>query len=344
MVSVIVPVYNSEKFLSRCIKSLVNQTLKEIEIIFVNDVSTDESLEIIKKFKEKYPKKIKIINSKKKLRQGGARNLGIKVAIGEYVAFVDSDDWVNLNMFSLLYKKAKQDESDFVGCRYFVSDSQKNIIEKNKFSKFLLEISGKILNDKEKERLLFSISALWCHIYRRSIIFDKNIFFIENIAYEDNHFVRLYTLYIQKYSFLDIPLYFYFENLNSTTRQKNQNYQFDRLLVEKKKIEAYKARSFYERYKNGIEIDFVRTFYINTVAIIFNSFDNPPVEKIKNLKNEVKKFFPKYKLNPYYNEIIPTLDKIKIVLAENFPLLLNMLYKFKIYVKSHKRKKINEKN
>lgn len=90
-VSIIVPCYNVEKYLPRCIESLVNQTLEDIEIILVNDASPDNSIKIMKEYELKYPNKIKIIDSQINLRQGGARNLGIDIATGEFIGFVDSD-------------------------------------------------------------------------------------------------------------------------------------------------------------------------------------------------------------------------------------------------------------
>ena len=112
-VSVIVPVYNVEAYLDKCLNSLVNQTLKEIEIIVVNDGSKDNSEKIIEKYKEKYPEKIKYY----KKENGGlssARNYGLKYAIGEYVAFVDSDDYVDLKMYEKMINLANLENSDIV--------------------------------------------------------------------------------------------------------------------------------------------------------------------------------------------------------------------------------------
>lgn len=94
-VSIIVPVYNVEKYLNRCIESLLNQTYKNIEIILVNDASPDNSIAIMKEYEKKYPDIIKCIYLTKNVRQGGARNRGLKIAKGKFICFVDSDDWVD---------------------------------------------------------------------------------------------------------------------------------------------------------------------------------------------------------------------------------------------------------
>ena len=104
-VSVIVPVYNAEKYLEKCLNSLVEQTLEEIEIIIINDGSTDSSQKIIEKYAEKYGQKI-ITRTKKNEGQAIARNLGIELCSGKYIGFVDADDYVCNDMFQLMYDEA----------------------------------------------------------------------------------------------------------------------------------------------------------------------------------------------------------------------------------------------
>ena len=110
-VSVIIPVYNTEDYLKECIESLVNQTLREIEILIVNDGSTDSSLEIMKEFKNKYPNIIKIFD-KVNGGQASARNYALPFAQGEYLGFVDSDDWVDSTMYEEMYEKAELHNED----------------------------------------------------------------------------------------------------------------------------------------------------------------------------------------------------------------------------------------
>ena len=112
-VSVIIPVYNVEPYLEKCLDSLINQTLKDIEIICINDCSTDNSLNILEQFKNK-DERIKLINLKENKGAAAARNEGLKIAKGEYLGFVDPDDYVDLNFYEELYKKAKQDDADIV--------------------------------------------------------------------------------------------------------------------------------------------------------------------------------------------------------------------------------------
>ena len=109
-ISIIVPFYNTEKYIERCLTSLVNQTVSDIEIVCINDGSNDNSLEIVKTFANK-DLRIKILEQEN-LKQGAARNNGTKIAVGEYIGFVDSDDWVDLDYFEKLYNAAKKYNSD----------------------------------------------------------------------------------------------------------------------------------------------------------------------------------------------------------------------------------------
>jgi len=120
-VSIIVPVYNVEKYLEKCLESIINQTLKNLEIICVNDGSTDNSLQILEDYAKK-DQRIKIIN-KKNRGSGAAKNTGMKNASGEYIGFVDSDDWVDLAMFEKLYNRAKSQKSDMVMCPIYIYDN-----------------------------------------------------------------------------------------------------------------------------------------------------------------------------------------------------------------------------
>ena len=109
-VSVIVPVYNTKQYLKRCMDALVKQTLEDIEIVAVNDGSTDDSLQMLKEYEEKYPEKVRVL-SKENGGQATARNLGIRECTGEYIGFADSDDYIDTTMFEKMYRKHKHEKS-----------------------------------------------------------------------------------------------------------------------------------------------------------------------------------------------------------------------------------------
>ena len=129
LISVIIPVFNTEKYLKECLNSLINQTLINIEIICINDASTDNSLNILCEYAEK-DKRIKVIDLKINKRQGGARNEGLKVAGGEYIGFVDSDDWIDIKMYQRLYKKIIEEKADICSCDYYEINSETGYINR----------------------------------------------------------------------------------------------------------------------------------------------------------------------------------------------------------------------
>ena len=130
-ISVIIPVYNSEKYLKKCLDSLLDQTFQDFEIIAVNDGSTDSSRTILDQYAAQYPDTVHVYE-KGNEGQGAARNFGMERAAGEYVLFLDSDDYVEKNMLEALYAAAVRDESDLVVCDYYEieEDSGKTIARK----------------------------------------------------------------------------------------------------------------------------------------------------------------------------------------------------------------------
>ena len=168
-VSIIVPVYGVEKYIDKCLDSLVNQTLKDIEIIVVNDGSLDNSQKIVDKYVKKYPKMVKSY-IKKNGGQGSARNFGIKHSIGEYIGYVDSDDYVELDMYEKLYKKAKSKKYEIVVCgNYNVKEDYSSKIEDVFVSSYQTNL----------ENSMFGKIAVWNKIYKRELIVDNNYYLLK---------------------------------------------------------------------------------------------------------------------------------------------------------------------
>lgn len=210
-VSIIVPVYNTAKYLSMCIESLINQTLKDIEIILINDGSTDESESIIKKYKDK---RIKYI-FKKNEGIGKTRNLGIEKTNGEYLAFIDSDDYIEPNFCEVMYNKAIKDECDIVICDYYKDINER--LEEVKFASF------KDTNLKENPEIINLINLGPCNkIYKKELFKDKNNRFIENLKYEDAPFVCRLLLSAKKIGKINKCLahYVIHEKSETTTRDE----------------------------------------------------------------------------------------------------------------------------
>lgn len=207
-VSLIIPIYNSSKYLKKCINSLVNQTLKDIEIILINDGSKDDSDKIIKEYKDKRIKYIRKQNE----GIGKTRNLGIKEAAGEYIAFVDSDDYLNEHFCERMYKKAHQDNCDLVICDFY---EDRGNLQEIKFKDF--EDSSL----RKNPNLINNINLGPCNkLYLLDMLKKNNIYFEENLKYEDAPFVIKAIKNAKKIGKVNKYLTYYVihENSETTTR------------------------------------------------------------------------------------------------------------------------------
>ena len=172
-VSVIVPFYNVEGYIEKCLETLVNQTLKDIEIILVNDGSKDRSIDIVKKFLKQYPEKIVYLEKE----NGGlsdARNFAIPYAKGEYIAFLDSDDYVEKDMYQLMYDIAQKEKSDMVECDFFW----------NYPDKVKTDVGEKY--EGTAEALTKIRVVAWNKLIKREILEETKILFPKGYRYEDN--------------------------------------------------------------------------------------------------------------------------------------------------------------
>lgn len=193
-VSVLLPIYNVEEYLERCLDSVLNQTLTDIEIICVNDGSTDNSLEILKKY-EKEDSRVKVVNKK----NGGlpsARNAGLDVATGQYVGFVDSDDYIQPNMFEKLYKTAEEEKSDVVICGANIFPEEPHA---SQWLYNCLSPSYKKMDKIDGASLFFDVSMtpfLWRVLIKKDLIDDNNLRLQEDVMLgEDKAFqCKVYPL------------------------------------------------------------------------------------------------------------------------------------------------------
>ena len=199
LVSVIVPIYNVEKYLSKCIESIINQTLSNIEIILINDGSTDSSGVIADNY-AKNDSRIKVIH-KKNGGQGSARNIGIELASGEYIGFVDSDDWIDLDMYEKLYNAAMNSRASIAICNRKVLDENNNIKTVVNIKKKIIENVKNNIADYIIEYLLYKHTVvIYNKIYRSEIIKENKISFkeVKEVGSEDALFNYEVLFYVDK--------------------------------------------------------------------------------------------------------------------------------------------------
>ncbi len=243
-ISIIMPVYKAQSFLERSVSSIQNQTLKEIEIILVDDGSPDESGKICDSFKEK-DNRIKVIH-KQNEGAGMARNSALEIAEGEYIGFVDSDDYVDLKMYEVLYGKAKLYDADivlsgvcFVGGNMYSKENE--VIKKNYFDKdtlfdgkdgvkkLCLGVAGALPRDSDDSRFGASV---WKNIYRADVIKENNLRFLSEREFlsEDVLFTLDYLSYAKKGVGINGAFYHYVRNDFSVSKAYNEKH-FERCLV-----------------------------------------------------------------------------------------------------------------
>jgi len=296
-ISVIVPVYNTAALLPRCIDSILNQTLQEIEVILVDDASTDNSLTVIRNYFEKNPLKIRVIHSEINMRQGGARNLGMEIAQGEYISFVDSDDYIENDMLELMYNEAIRTDSDICRCQCRKIDSQGNT--KLYTPSFVLP-AGIVTEQSRRTMIANNVTLIPCHIYKRQLFTDNKISFPQNIRYEDMVIDPLLLPYIKCIAAVDRPLYNYCIQTESTTTSINSFKYQDKLNVCMLIVDEYKQRGYYEQYHNEINFLYFRKGYIHTTINYVLNAVSPQLDTVVAIRQQMLLIDSNYRHNPYY--------------------------------------------
>lgn len=325
--SVIIPVFNTEKYLEKCLNSLLAQTLEDIEIICVDDLSTDSSYDILLRYEKENPDKILVIKLEEKLRQGGARNKGISIARGKYIAFVDSDDYVSNNMYEILYTLAEKSQAEYVqcGCMKVYSDHE----EEHKLINYDMPSNcGIEINTNNRGYFMVSSGSIWAGIYQRSLFVDNFIAFPENLAYEDNYVGPIIRYLVKKYAYVEDCLYYYNRaNATATTAIKNSPHHLDRIVTANMLLNWFKTREDYNEVKEAVEYIYLELFYIHTVSCIIYHYKKTDYAKIKEIRNKFLKEFPNYKINKYYCNKFSKIRRMTFLLNEISPFLYVRAYK-----------------
>ena len=191
-ISIIVPCYNVEKYVKKCIESLLNQSFQDIQIIVVDDGSKDSTAKIVQKITD--PRLLYVYKQNGGL--SSARNYGLQFVDGDYIAFVDGDDWVEPEMYRLMYESAIQNTSDVVECAYFKDWKSKQIVCNVKWQPNIVR---------------FNPYNVCLKLYKRSLIEKSSVQFKPEILYEDFNFNLKISYYVNKVSFVDVPLYHYIQ-------------------------------------------------------------------------------------------------------------------------------------
>lgn len=280
-VSVIIAAYNIEKYISRCIESVINQTLKDIEIIVVNDGSTDNTLSIINKISNIDSRVIVVDQINRGLIE--ARKSGLKLAKGRYILFVDGDDWLEINCLEKLYNNAVDNNSDIVIYNSFISYDDKKIPQDT----FIIKDNKNYLRELFLGKIM---PAIWAKFIKLDYIKSNNIEFPRDISYaEDLASVISLFMHNPKVSLLNENLYNYYQRVDSITNHKNI-----KILEVDKAISFIKERllklSLYKDYKKEFEYMVYNHLFENCILKYtdMNEINNQLYKQYKNRNIKIK--------------------------------------------------------
>lgn len=339
--SVIVPVYNmaAEGKLEYCMNSLVSQTLTRqgisYEIIAVDDASTDNSLQILREYEQKYSDRVRVIHYEVNKRQGGAKNEGLRAATGEWIGFIDSDDWVTVDYYEKLLKKAEETDADMVGCDYSLVTEHTmqvgRIIQNNS-----LEQTGALDEEKHK-KLIMRSGSMVIKIYRHSVIKENHLDFPEGIFYEDNCAGPLWSLYFTHFEKVEEPLYYYYQHQSSTVHYITEGKCRDRMTAAVLFYEECRKRGFLERYFKEIEYRFTELYYVNTLLSYMQGMSHPRIGFVKELRAGQLQHFPRFEENAYYQQNTGGEEKQWIALLGRSVVRFYWYYRLKFLVRRVKK-------
>ncbi len=296
-VSVVVPAYNSHNTLSRCLNSLVNQTLQDIEILVINDASTDDTWDIMLEYEKQYPDKLIAIDGGVNRGSGGARNQGFDMASGEYIGLVDSDDYVASNMYELLYNRAKETGADIVDTGFYSEAMDKAIVYTSD------DLTGEL--DKEKrDKLIVTGGYLVTKIFKNELWNDPPIRMREKVrCLEDTEILIYMLLRAKSIASVKEVMYNYCDMADSATKAMDLMTYYDSIYGA---IEAvYEKCHDLEAYEASLET--IEYAMINMYSYGINRCLYDQIARFGASEANIKK---------YFNNVRPEEKKLLIKLAE----------------------------
>lgn len=322
-VSIILPVYNVEKYLEKCLDSLVNQTFKDIEIIIINDGSTDNCKNIIDKYATKYNNLIKVITQKNQ-GLGAARNIGLKFATSDYIVFIDSDDYIQSNMVEEMYNKILQEQADVVICGNNVVNEQYELISKtfpNKYEVYDFNT-----------QMIFGNPCVWNKIIKKVLLDDDSLSFRNNVWYEDIDFSFKLFLKSKKTCILHKNLYNYLLRQGSIMNSNNLRKNLDLIDAFNEIIMYAKRNNCFNKYYNEIEFLVINHLYISCIVRILmnnNSSKNEKNELLNVIFEYMDNNFKNYSKNKYIKMLSLNRKLIFYLIHFKFYYIVKLIFKIK---------------
>jgi glycosyltransferase involved in cell wall biosynthesis len=273
--------------------ALVHQTLEEIEILVIDDGSTDESPEILRGYADRYPEKVRVLTQENR-GQAGARNRGICAAAGRYIGFADSDDYVDPDMYRQMAALAEESGADYVECRYHAMLETPSGIRE-------IAPRGRIRAHRAvREMLIDPQVSPWNKLFRREILTESGVFFPEGVIYEDTSWYGKCVPFIRRTAYLDAAPVYYSVRENSTMTSGTDRRVADIFAVLEDLIGFYRERGYYEAYYRELEYFCVKIAFCSNLSRIGRIRDTALAREFcRKTFAFVRREFPDYRSNPY---------------------------------------------
>ena len=336
--SVSVPVYNmaADGKLEYCLDSLLHQTLTDMEVIAVDDASTDNSGEILRRYQQQYPKRFVAEFLPENHRQGGAKNRGLSISRGEFIGFVDSDDWVTPDCFEQLVRRAEETGADVAGCDFCYAYS-KGMEPGERIPCNRPEQTG-ILDHDKKVSLFLHPGALVTKIYRRELFEMAPFAFPEHMFFEDNATGVELLRRATHFEYIEKPLYFYFQHSASTVHVVTKERCENRMEAMRIMVRYARENGYFEEFREILEYKFTNLFYQNTLFSYMQGCRHIDPFFVRRMGREMREYFPRFQENPYYAAEVHPEEKMWMRLQQRSTLLFVIYYKAKFGY----RKRINQ--
>lgn len=334
-ISIIIPCYNVEKYIDHCLTSVVEQTigLDMLEIICVNDASTDETWEKLSAWERRYTENFLLINCKENGAQGRARNIALSHATGNYITFLDSDDWMEPDACEKIYRAMKAYDCDIVRYGWVRDDGTGNVWdthEKRIGEDYLLEI------DSVQERKKFLVTDIMGHpcvgkMYTAEFIRENCLSFPEGCKYEDIYWGVLTYYYANRVYFLNEAVYHYYLNPASTVMTMDVPHHMDRFYVVDELWQECERRGLLKDYRKETELNFLIHYYLNGIKMLAVCYSELKYQEFLEICQRVREVIPNYKDNPYIKEILPQMEQLELefieqnISREEFAQMMNLL-------------------
>lgn len=298
-VSVILPVYGVAAYIEKCAQSLLNQTLQEAEFLFVDDHGPDNSIELLKQTIKGHSreKQFRILTPEHNLGAGMARNFAIPEAKGEYIAFVDSDDWIEPDTFETLYAVAKEQDSDLCYSQEY-KDYEDHSAEPEILKNPIVE-QGAFTYEKKAYFLTHYVSYFTTFLFKRSFINERAIRFPEDRSADDSFFLACALMTATSVARIDKPFYHYLIRPGSVTTTKDSVKYKKRLAVFSKLMAYAKAQGVYEELKQELDFLYIKKGYISSLVNYVTNALEPRKEVFTEIYQALLAEVPDYKTNVY---------------------------------------------